>query len=144
MLSTGCDHSLHIIHMKYPYEKQPFPGTSSGKEAAVKGMIPKLLNPFIMNLLCVKCIRWKGLQNCLPASQVWPNSCTRAWQCAFLLRTSTFKDNRTVQPLHEATLSFLCHQQRLSACFRAAHKVDTAVSSITSIAKVGLCENYYL
>lgn len=57
MLSTGCDHSLHTIHTKYPYEKQPFPGTSSGKEAAVKGKIPKLLNPPIMNLLCVKYIR---------------------------------------------------------------------------------------
>ena len=134
--------TLYIIHTKHPYEKQRFPGTSSGKEAAVKGMIPKLLNPFIMNLLCVKCIRLKSLQNCLPASQVWSNSCTRPWQCALLLRTSTFKDNRAVQPLCEATLTFLCHQQRLSACLRAAHKVDTAVSSITPVAKLGQCENY--
>lgn len=57
MLSTGCDILLHTIHTKYPYETQHFPGSSSGKEAVVKGIIPKLLNPFIMNLLCVKDIR---------------------------------------------------------------------------------------
>jgi len=57
MLSTRYDYTLHITHARHPHEKHPFPGTSSAKEAAVEGMIVKLLNPFIMNLVIVKCIR---------------------------------------------------------------------------------------